>query len=88
MYTYDKAFAEYNHTVAQILLTAADVDHPDRFQNFHNTMRRLLDLKALPIINENDTVATEEMGIGDNDTPGRRGGREHGGRPADPAVRY
>ena len=68
MYTYDKAFAEYNHTVAQILLTAADVDHPDRFQNFHNTMRRLLDLKALPIINENDTVATEEMGIGDNDT--------------------
>ena len=68
MYTYDKAFAEYNHTVAQILLTAADVDHPDHFQNFHNTMRRLLDLKALPIINENDTVATEEMGIGDNDT--------------------
>lgn len=68
MYTYDKAFAEYNHTVAQILLTAADVDHPDRFQNFHNTMHRLLDLKALPIINENDTVATEEMGIGDNDT--------------------
>ena len=68
MYTYDKAFAEYNHTVAQILLTAADVDHPDRFQNFHNPMRRLLDLKALPIINENDTVATEEMGIGDNDT--------------------
>ena len=68
MYTYDKAFAEYNHTVAQILLTAADVDHPDRFQNFHNTMRRLLDLMALPIINENDTVATEEMGIGDNDT--------------------
>ena len=68
MYTYDKAFAEYNHTVAQILLTAADVDHPDRFQNFHNTMRRLLYLKALPIINENDTVATEEMGIGDNDT--------------------
>lgn len=69
MYTYDKAFAEYNHTVAQILLTAADVDHPDRFQNFHNTMRRLLDLKALPIINENDTVATDEItSIGDNDT--------------------
>ena len=68
MYTYDKAFAEYNHTVAQILLTAADVDHPDRFQNFPNTLRRLLDLTALPNINENDTVATEEMGIGDNDT--------------------
>ena len=70
MYTYDKAFAEYNHTVAQILLTAADVDHPDRFQNFHNTMRRLLDLKALPIINENDTVVTDEIKVGDNDTLG------------------
>ncbi len=68
MYTYDKAFAQYNHTVAQILLTAADVDHPDRFENFHNTMCRLLDLKALPVINENDTVATEEITIGDNDT--------------------
>ena len=70
MYTYDKLFAEHNHTVAQILLTAYDVDHPDRFENFKNTMHRLLDLKALPIINENDTVATEELGIGDNDTLG------------------
>ena len=68
MYTYDKAFAQYNHTVAQILLTAADVDHPDRFANFHNTMCRLLDLKALPVINENDTVSTEEIAVGDNDT--------------------
>ena len=68
MYTYDKAFAEYNHTVAQILLTAADVDHPDRFQNFHNTMRRLLDLGAVPIVNENDTVSVEQIKFGDNDT--------------------
>ena len=68
MYTYDKAFSEYNHTVAQILLTAADLDHADRFENFRNTMRRLLELKVLPILNENDTVATEELGIGDNDT--------------------
>lgn len=70
MYTYDKLFSQYNHTVAQILLTAYDVDHPDRFENFRNTMHRLLDLNALPIINENDTVATEELGIGDNDTLG------------------
>ena len=70
MYTYDKLFTEHNHTVAQILLTAYDVDHPDRFENFKNTMHRLLELKALPIINENDTVATEELGIGDNDTLG------------------
>ena len=68
MYTYDNAFTEYNHTVAQILLTAADVDHPDRFENFRNTMHRLLELKALPIINENDTVVTDELVIGDNDT--------------------
>lgn len=70
MYTYDKLFTEYNHTVAQILLTAYDVDHPERFENFRNTMHRLLELKALPIINENDTVATDELGIGDNDTLG------------------
>ena len=68
MYTYDKAFAEYNHTVAQILLTAADVEHEARFENFRNTMHRLLELKVLPIINENDTVATDELEIGDNDT--------------------
>ena len=68
MYTYDKGFSEYNHTVAQILLTGSDVDHPDRYANFQNTIRRLLELKVLPIINENDTVATEEIEIGDNDT--------------------
>ena len=68
MYTYDKLFGEYNHTVAQILLTGEDVENEKRRTNFHNTMFRLLELGALPIINENDTVATEEIGIGDNDT--------------------
>ena len=68
MYTYDKLFAEYNHTVAQILLTAEDLRHPVRHSNFENTMSRLLELAVLPIINENDTVATEEIEIGDNDT--------------------
>ena len=70
MHLYDKFFGEYGQTVAQILLTAYDVDHPERFENFRNTMHRLLELKALPIINENDTVATDELGIGDNDTLG------------------
>lgn len=70
MYTYDKLFSQYHHTVAQILLTAHDVEHPDRFENFQNTMHRLLELGALPIINENDTMTTEELGIGDNDTLG------------------
>ena len=68
MYTYDKLFSEYNHTVAQILLTGEDVDHADRRRNFENTMSRLLELGALPIINENDTISTEEISIGDNDT--------------------
>ena len=68
MYTYDKLFSEYNHTVAQILLTADDLRHQDRHQNFENTMGCLLALSVLPIINENDTVATEEIEIGDNDT--------------------
>ena len=70
MYTYDKLFSEYNHTVAQILLTGEDVDHADRRRNFENTMSRLLELGALPIINENDTVATAEIKVGDNDTLG------------------
>ena len=68
MYTYDKLFSEYNHTVAQLLITGADVENPIRHSNFRNTLNRLLELKALPIINENDTVATEEIVIGDNDT--------------------
>ncbi len=68
MYTYDKLFSEYHHTVAQILLTGSDLRHEDRHRNFQNTMRRLLELGVLPIINENDTVATEEIKVGDNDT--------------------
>ena len=68
MYTYDKLFSQYNHTVAQILLTGEDVDHDDRRSNFENTMFRLLELGALPIINENDTVTTAEIKVGDNDT--------------------
>ena len=70
MYTYDRLFLQYNHTVAQILLTGEDVDHAERRENFENTMERLLELGALPIINENDTVATSEIKVGDNDTLG------------------
>ena len=68
MYTYDRAFSEHNHVVAQILLSAYDVENEERRRNFHNTIFRLLELGVLPIINENDTVATEELTIGDNDT--------------------
>ncbi|MBQ7090833.1 MAG: glutamate 5-kinase, partial [Clostridia bacterium] len=70
MYTYDRLFSEYNHTVAQILVTGEDMNHADRYENFRNTLRRLLELQALPIINENDTVSTAEIAVGDNDTLG------------------
>ena len=68
MYTYDRLFAENSHTVAQILLTGADFSAEDRHENFNNTMMKLLELGVLPIINENDTIATEEIRVGDNDT--------------------
>lgn len=68
MYTYDRLFTQYGHTVAQILLTGEDIDHEDRRLNFENTMLRLLELGALPVVNENDTVATAEIKVGDNDT--------------------
>lgn len=70
MYTYDRLFSEYNHTVAQILVTGEDMNHADRYENFCNTLHRLLELQALPIINENDTVSTAEIAVGDNDTLG------------------
>ena len=72
MYTYDKLFGAYSHTVAQLLLTAEDVNYPQRRQNFENAVNRLLELGVLPVVNENDAVATDEVGvattIGENDT--------------------
>ena len=68
MYVYDKLFSEFHHTVAQLLITNDNMVNETRHLNFTNTLNRLLDLGALPIINENDTVATDEIVIGDNDT--------------------
>ena len=68
MYVYDRLFADYNHTVAQLLLTREDFVDQTRLQNLENTVFRLLELGVIPIINENDTVATEEIAVGDNDT--------------------
>lgn len=72
MYVYDKLFGEYHHTVAQILLTADDIQDERRSKHVHNTLERLLSWGALPIINENDAVSTDEIGIqttiGENDT--------------------
>lgn len=68
MYVYDKLFSEYHHTVAQLLITADNLSNETRHANFTNTLNRLLELGAVPVINENDTVATDEIVIGDNDT--------------------
>lgn len=68
MYTYDKLFGEYNHIVAQLLITGADIENEERNLNFSNTLNRLLELGSIPVINENDTVSTDEIVIGDNDT--------------------
>ena len=68
MYTYDKLFSEYHHTVAQLLITGDDTTTDTRRFTLTNTLNRLLELGALPVINENDTVATDEIVIGDNDT--------------------
>ena len=72
MYTYDKLFSEYSHVVAQILLTADDIHDPRRSSHVHDTLEKLLSWHALPIINENDAVATDEIGIqttiGENDS--------------------
>lgn len=68
MYVYDRMFSEYNRTVAQLLLTAPDLHEPSRADKVEATFNRLLSLSVLPIVNENDTVSTEEIEFGDNDT--------------------
>lgn len=71
MYTYDRLFSKYSHTVGQVLLTAEDIRNDTRRHNVEATLFRLLELGAIPVINENDTVATVEIEagvIGENDT--------------------
>lgn len=68
MQVYEKLFAEYGITVAQILLTRSDVSDRKRYLNARNTILTLLDYRVIPVINENDTVATEELKIGENDS--------------------
>ena len=68
MYTYDRLFGQYNHTVAQVLMTRYTVEEPRSRENAINAFSSLLSLGVIPIINENDTVAIEEVEFGDNDT--------------------
>ena len=64
---YTAAFARYNITVGQVLLTSEDVTRRSHYRNAQLTFDRLLELDVLPIVNENDTVATDEIRLGDND---------------------
>jgi glutamate 5-kinase len=65
---YAKSFDQYNQTVAQVLLTKDGITNPVRRENANNTLNKLIEMNIIPIINENDTVATDEIEIGDNDT--------------------
>lgn len=68
LHIYEKIFSEYGQATAQLLLTKADLEHRQRFLNARNTLLTLLRLGVIPIVNENDTVAFEEIKFGDNDT--------------------
>jgi len=68
MRIYDDLFTTFQQPIAQVLLTRADLVQRSRYLNAYNTFQQLLDLEVIPIVNENDTVATEELKFGDNDT--------------------
>lgn len=67
MFMYDKVFSEYGHTVGQLLITRSDVENDERRENLSNCFEKLFEYSAIPIINENDSVAVEEIVYGDND---------------------
>jgi glutamate 5-kinase len=67
MRAYTESFGRHGRTVGQVLLTVDDVTRRAHYRNAYRTLRRLLDLRAIPIVNENDTVATDEIRFGDND---------------------
>ena len=68
MMTYQKLFSEYNQNSGQVLMTKNTIVNPVSRRNVMNTFEELFDLNVVPIVNENDTVATYEIEIGDNDT--------------------
>lgn len=67
MQVYSRLFAEYGYNVAQILLTRDTVDAPEAKQNAVNTFTGLIEMHVLPVVNENDTIAVDEIKFGDND---------------------
>jgi len=67
MFLYDKLFGEYGQVVGQLLITRSDVENGERRENLVNCFEKLFEYGALPVINENDSVAVEEIVYGDND---------------------
>lgn len=70
MHIYDDMFEKYSVTIAQILLTKAIIENPDHSRNFENTIENLVGMDVIPIVNENDTIAIDELEleIGENDS--------------------
>ena len=68
MDAYQEYFSAHKITLAQVLITRQDFDDRQRYLNARNTMLALLEMGAVPVVNENDTVAVEEINFGDNDT--------------------
>ncbi len=67
MFIYDKFFSEYNYTVGQLLITKSDVESDERRHNLINTFNKLFEFGAIPVVNENDSIAVDEIVYGDND---------------------
>lgn len=68
MFMYDKLFGEYGNITGQLLITRSDIENGERRQNLVNTFEKLFEYGAIPIVNENDSVAVEEIVYGDNDS--------------------
>lgn len=68
MFMYDKFFGEYGQKIGQLLVTKSDFEISERCENLSNTFEKLFEYGAIPVVNENDSVATEEIVYGDNDS--------------------
>ena len=68
MFMYDKLFSEYGNTIGQLLITRSDFESDERRANLSNSFEKLFEFGAIPVINENDSIAVEEIVFGDNDT--------------------
>ncbi len=68
MFIYDKFFSEYGNIIGQLLVTRSDFENEERHTNLHNSFMKLFEYGAIPVVNENDSVAVEEIVFGDNDS--------------------